>query len=41
MFLREFEIENEDNIIALALFGSYNTEAHLKSIEDKNKSKLI
>ena len=34
MFLREFKIKNEDNIIALALFGSYNTEAWIKNKSD-------
>ena len=34
MFLREFEIKNKDNIIALALFGSYNTEAWIKNKSD-------
>lgn len=34
MFLRDFEIKNEDNIIALALFGSYNTEAWIKNKSD-------
>ena len=34
MFLREFEIKNEDNIIALALFGSYNTKSWIKNKSD-------
>ena len=34
MFLREFKIKNEENIIALALFGSYNTEAWINNKSD-------
>ena len=34
MFLREFEIKNEENIIALALFGSYNTKSWIKNKSD-------
>lgn len=30
MFLKELEIKDKDNIIALALFGSYNTEQWIK-----------
>ena len=34
MFLKKFKIKNRDNIIALALFGSYNTEAWIKNKSD-------
>jgi Nucleotidyltransferase domain. len=34
MFLKELKIENKDNIIALALFGSYNTEQWIKNKSD-------
>ena len=34
MFLREFKIRKEDNIIALALFGSYNTELWIENKSD-------
>jgi len=34
MFLKKFKIKNKDNIIALALFGSYNTEAWIKNKSD-------
>ncbi|AWK51480.1 hypothetical protein DIC82_10755 [Clostridium beijerinckii] len=36
MFLREFKIKDKDkdNIIALALFGSYNTQAWIKNKSD-------
>lgn len=34
MFLREFKIKDEENIIALALFGSYNTEVWIKNKSD-------
>lgn len=34
MFLKELKINNKDNIIALALFGSYNTEHWIKNRSD-------
>ena len=34
MFLKELEIKDKDNIIALALFGSYNTEQWVKYKSD-------
>lgn len=34
MFLKELDIKDKDNIIALALFGSYNTEQWIKYKSD-------
>ena len=34
MFLKEFKVKDEDNIIALALLGSYNTEVWIKNKSD-------
>lgn len=34
MFLREVKIKDKDNLIDLALFGSYNTEAWIENKSD-------
>lgn len=34
MVLREFDFEDKDNIIALALFGSYNTKSWIENKSD-------